>query len=463
MTDDFRAALIAHAQTCLDRAPRAQTEAATQQYLILPFVQLLGYDPLDPDEVIPEAHASFSDKFKNRVDYAICQGGQPVIAIECKKVGTLVEANRGELKGYFNAVPTVKLGILTDGLVYQLYTDTGLENMMDDVPFASVDLGDVAREQIDQTALEALGKLRKGTFDPAYVGADARRRIYTGQYADALDRSLANPDERFVRALIDIAGIEGRRTGRMVEEHAPIVRDAAEVLLDRKILERVGFADRKDLVKISSEAAPAAAIPVGEPEAIPAAPRRERRGDHRDRAAGVRLRPHAPPVPDRGRRNAVRAARPHSPDRSQDGVLRLLQAGAEGAPLQLPRGPRPALPLRVRRRGRPADRDRRPLRHRPGARLHLPPARHRDGLTRRSSGPARERERRSAPPRLVERPIVISAAVPARRADAGAAIRLFPFHGSIRASREPAFHPPKTCRSRLNRGSVLLRGSVFTG
>jgi hypothetical protein len=270
MTEDFRGSLVAHAQLCLDRAPRAATEAATQQYLILPFVQLLGYDPLDPDEVVPEAHASFSDKFKNRVDYAICQAGQPVIAIECKKVGTLVEANRGELKGYFNAVPTVKLGILTDGLVYQLYTDTGLENMMDDVPFAVVDLSDVAREQIDQAAFEALGKLRKGTFDPAYVGADARRRIYTGQYADALDRSLANPDERFVRALMDVAGIEGRRTGKMIEEHAPIVRDAGEMLLDRKILERVGFADRKDLVKMRPEAASPPVIAAGEPVPVPA-------------------------------------------------------------------------------------------------------------------------------------------------------------------------------------------------
>lgn len=270
MADDFRASLIAHAQVCVDRAPRAATEAATQQYLVLPFVQLLGYDPLDPDEVVPESHASFSDKFKNRVDYAICQAGQPVIAMECKKVGTLVDANRGELKGYFNAVPTVKLGILTDGLVYQLYTDTGLENMMDDVPFAVVDLSDVAREQIDQTAFEALGKLRKGTFDPAYVGADARRRIYTAMYADALDKCLANPDERFVRALMDVAGIEGRRTGRMVEEHAPIVRDAGEVLLDRKILERVGFADRKDLVKMRPETAPTTPILVGEPEVVPA-------------------------------------------------------------------------------------------------------------------------------------------------------------------------------------------------
>ena len=269
MSQDFRTALVAHAQTALDRAGRAQSEAATQQYLIIPFVQVLGYDPLDPDEVIPEAHASFSDKFKNRVDYAICQGGQPVIAIECKKVGTLSEANRGELKGYFNAVPTVKLGILTDGLVYQLFTDTGLENMMDDEPFAVVDLNQVAQEQVGETELDALMRLRKGTFDPANVGADARRKIYLGTYVDVLGRVFAQPDERFVRTMLDMAGIEGRRTNRMLEEHTPILRDAVQALLDRMILARVGFADRKDLVKVPPEAVPAPATAPDAPAAVP--------------------------------------------------------------------------------------------------------------------------------------------------------------------------------------------------
>ena len=269
MAQDFRTALVHHAQTVLERAGRAHSEAATQQYLILPFIQMLGYDPLDPDEVVPEAHASFSDKFKNRVDYAICLEGQPAIAVECKKVGSLTDANRGELKGYFNAVASVKLGILTDGIVYQLYTDTGLENMMDDQPFAVVDLNDVAREQLGETELDALMRLRKGTFDPANVGADARRKIYLGSYVEVLGRTLAEPDERFVRTVLDIANIEGRRTGRMIEEHTPIVRDAAQALLDRLILARVGFADRKDLVKVQTGSAPASAVVDAPPAEAP--------------------------------------------------------------------------------------------------------------------------------------------------------------------------------------------------
>ena len=271
MNDDFRTRLVAHAALAVERASRAQTEAATNQYLVLPFFQLLGYDPLDPDEVVPEAHASFSDKFKNRVDFAICQEKTAVIAVESKRVGALVEANRGELKGYFNAVSTVKLGILTDGLTFQLFTDTGAENMMDDEPFAVIDLAEVARDQVDANALDALVRLRKGTFDPANVGADARRKMHIAAYADALQQVLASPDERFVRVMMDVASIEGRRTSRMVEEHAPLVHEAAGVMLDRKILERVGFADRSDLVRMRQEAPAPAAPAEAAPEPPPAA------------------------------------------------------------------------------------------------------------------------------------------------------------------------------------------------
>lgn len=250
MSEDFKNQLVSHAKTVVERSKRAETEAATQQFLIMPFFQLLGYDPLDPDESVPEAHASFSSKFKNRVDYAIYKEQEPVIAIECKKVGSLSEANRGELKGYFNVVPSVKLGILTDGLIYQLFSDTSRENMMDDEPFVSIDLTEVAEDRISENAFDAFLKLRKETFDPADVGADAQRKIHVAAYLDTLERLFKQPHEDFIKTLMDLAGIEGRRTSRLVEEHTPIVAEAINTLFDKKLLERVGFADRQDLVRV---------------------------------------------------------------------------------------------------------------------------------------------------------------------------------------------------------------------
>ena len=252
MREEFRNQLLTHAITAVDVAGRAQNEEATKQFLILPFLELLGYNPRNPDEIIPEADASFSDKFKNRVDYAISKEGVPVIAIETKKVGSLSTANRGELKGYYNAVTTVKLGILTDGLIYQLYSDTEQENLMDDTPFAVVDLTQVAQEQIADDVFDALLKLRRGIFDPRNIGADARRKIYISEYVEALERAFRVPDESFVRTLMDVAGIEGRRTSRLIEEHKLFITEAMNTFFDKKLLERVGFADREDLVKVPS-------------------------------------------------------------------------------------------------------------------------------------------------------------------------------------------------------------------
>jgi predicted type IV restriction endonuclease len=171
-------------------------------------------------------------------------------------VGSLSEANRGELKGYYNAVPTVKLGILTDGLTYQLYSDTEEENLMDNEPFAVVDLAEVAQEQIADDAFDALLKLRRETFDPADIGADARRKIFISAYVDTLDKAFKDPDERFVRTLMDMAGIEGRRMPRLLEEHTLYIKEAMNTFFDKKLLERVGFADRSDIVKVPPSEAP---------------------------------------------------------------------------------------------------------------------------------------------------------------------------------------------------------------
>jgi predicted type IV restriction endonuclease len=251
MSEEFKNRLLVHAKTAVERAGRAQNEEATKQFLIIPFLQLLGYDPNNPDHVVPEADASFSDKFKNRVDYAISKEGVPVIAVEAKKVGSLSESNRGELKGYYNAVLTVKLGILTDGLIYQLYSDTEEENLMYNEPFAVVDLAQVAQEQIADDAFDALLKLRRDTFDPADIGADARRKIFISAYVETLETAFKDPDERVVRTLMDIAGVEGRKTTNRLEEHTLYITEAMNTFFDKKLLERVGFADREDLVKVS--------------------------------------------------------------------------------------------------------------------------------------------------------------------------------------------------------------------
>jgi hypothetical protein len=70
MPDDFRASLITHVKAVIQRADRGQTEAAPQQYLILPFFRVLGYDSLNPDEVVPEPYTSFRGSKPSRFTFA---------------------------------------------------------------------------------------------------------------------------------------------------------------------------------------------------------------------------------------------------------------------------------------------------------------------------------------------------------------------------------------------------------
>ena len=61
-----------------------KTEEATKHTLILPFLQLLGYNIFNPAEVVPEYTVDVGTKKGEKVDYAIFINGQPAILIEAK-------------------------------------------------------------------------------------------------------------------------------------------------------------------------------------------------------------------------------------------------------------------------------------------------------------------------------------------------------------------------------------------
>jgi predicted type IV restriction endonuclease len=101
-----------------------RNEESTKLHLVLPLVRLLGYDPADPSEVSPEHDADFDIRHPNRVDFAILRDAKPIIAIECKKVGTNLPDVRGQLRSYYSALPTAALAILTNGTQFEFFVDS---------------------------------------------------------------------------------------------------------------------------------------------------------------------------------------------------------------------------------------------------------------------------------------------------------------------------------------------------
>ncbi|MCB8877612.1 type I restriction endonuclease [Acidisoma silvae] len=250
--EEFRNRILAHAKLAVNRAPKVESEASTNASLVQPFLTVLGYDVTNPDEVSPEHHADFSDKYQNKVDYAILNQGQPVIAIESKRVGAAMKDDRGQLRSYFNASPTVKLGILTDGLRYELYADSDKPNMMDEVAFLRVDLSEIAKSgSIDDLTLEGVSAVRSGLFNPEDVGAEAKRKLMFESIVQLIKAFKTSPPDDFIRFVLDRTEMGkkmGKLTQKVVDANRDIVQTAMEAFVAREALARLGFAP-KDVVK----------------------------------------------------------------------------------------------------------------------------------------------------------------------------------------------------------------------
>lgn len=226
---------------------RGRGEEATKQALILPMLDALGYDIWNPAEVCPEYEADFAIKKcgqKEKVDLAIIIGGQPRIYFEVKSVDTSLDGHHGQLARYFNATPSVSLAVLTNGIEYWFYTDTGDVNVMDQTPFYSLKL-----DSIDQV-LDILGRFHKSVFSPEAIRDFATELNYTAKMVTFLRAELdlrdRDPSENLVRWIL--AGermYEGRVTANVVERFCPITKSALQIVLREIVRRSVAALDKE--------------------------------------------------------------------------------------------------------------------------------------------------------------------------------------------------------------------------
>ncbi len=243
MAADFREKMIELAGRAVATAPRCANEESTKLFLVVPFISFLGYDPLNPNEVFPEHGADFSEKYKNRVDFAILKGETPIIAIECKTVGAALRDDRGQLRSYFNAAKSVKMGILTDGLMWEFFADSDEPNLMDENPFLSVDLREVAKGKLDESAVEGLKALHKTAFDPENIGAEAKRKHIFNSVLRNIGQLSQDPSEAFCRMLLQQAGITHARQ-KTIDEYRSVIQRAFREFINQQILQRLDLQNR---------------------------------------------------------------------------------------------------------------------------------------------------------------------------------------------------------------------------
>lgn len=248
-----------------------KTEEGTKNALVMPFIQMLGYNVFDPTEVTPELIADVGIKKGEKVDYAVLRDNKPILLFECKMAGTnLRQVQMSQLFRYFS-VTAARFGVLTDGIQYHFFTDMAQSNIMDNEPFFVFDMLD-----IKDSAVEELKRFTKGAYDEASIVSSAtvlKRRGFIKAY---LSQQIQKPTEEFVRTCIQGSKVgEARVTQAVLDDYTPIIREALRVLINEQVEARLKSAlEREEQGSPSPDEAPPVSI-VPEPTVVTTSDERE--------------------------------------------------------------------------------------------------------------------------------------------------------------------------------------------
>jgi len=230
-------------------------EESTKLYLVLPVLRALEYDYSDPYEVQAEYAADFRDDPGNKVDYVILRDGEPIVAIECKKVGANLEGNRGQLRSYFTALRSVKLGLLTDGIRFEFFVDCDNPNVMDEEPFLTLDMDVVLQGPLQLDVLDALTALSKSRFDPDDITAMAEMRLVAKRLRSALVDEVREPSEEFCRMMLQRIGIKNLRKSSIETRYSALIRAAYEEAIVRPVVDQLRAVTNRSTLVAHEEAA----------------------------------------------------------------------------------------------------------------------------------------------------------------------------------------------------------------
>jgi hypothetical protein len=190
---DFKDQIKQLGERVLKLKDQIQTEEATKNAFIMPFIQALGYDVFNPIEVVPEFISDIGLKKGEKIDYAIFKDGSPTILIECKHWNQNLDIHDGQLLRYFH-VSKAKFGLLTNGIVYRFYSDLVAPNKMDEKPFLDFSINEIKDNQIEE-----LKKFHKSVFDAESITNTASELKFTNELKQLIQHELVNPTPDFVK------------------------------------------------------------------------------------------------------------------------------------------------------------------------------------------------------------------------------------------------------------------------
>lgn len=169
----------------------SKDEYQTRDNLIHPFLNTLNYVKLI--DYNHEHVADMGDKKGRKVDVAVTLGKKdPVMLIECKSVTAKLNDNHfRQLNEYCLYTPSAKIGILTNGIIYNFYTVNSREKKgLNTKPFFTFDL-----TNYDNAQLETLALFNRQSLEINDILQEAEDVYFLDNFDNALFKTLVETDD----------------------------------------------------------------------------------------------------------------------------------------------------------------------------------------------------------------------------------------------------------------------------
>jgi hypothetical protein len=236
---DFKDYIKQISDRIINLKEQIQTEEATKNAFIMPFLQALGYDVFNPLEVVPEFVSDIGIKKGEKIDYAIFKDGAPTILVECKHWAQNLNLHDGQLLRYFHT-SKAKFGLLTNGIIYRFYSDLVEPNKMDEKPFLEFNITEIKENQIEE-----LKKFHKSVFNAESIVNTASELKYTNELKHILHQELTNPSVDFIKHFTKQV-YPGVVTAKVLEQFTNLTRKSIQQHISDLITERLKTALNKE-------------------------------------------------------------------------------------------------------------------------------------------------------------------------------------------------------------------------
>ncbi len=172
------------------------TEEATKNAFVMPFIQILGYDIFNPTEVVPEHICDIGTKKGEKVDYVIRKNNEPILIFECKHWKENADAHNSQLHRYYH-VSKARFGVLTNGRVYNFYADLEKPNIMDEKPFLTIDI-----EDLKDSSIKILESFTNTGYSLESILDSAEELKYIKAIRKEFEKEIENPSDEIVKLLV---------------------------------------------------------------------------------------------------------------------------------------------------------------------------------------------------------------------------------------------------------------------